>query len=502
MVADDQAPANSHPELSPFSALASPVKLAAEVTPMPPFIYIPGRFLFGAYALQQYECQNVDAEGHRARFTPSWNTGSSAGPGDPAFALYTFNMEYFDGDGRFVLNWEGQPPVAGDVYIGLGNIDDDRWDWFPAPPGADVVVDNLGPYKDMRPYLTLAVVLLGEQEALLDSVQIGERWIYEGVDMSMLLAPVLDFEVDAVRDDWAGRNPVAQDYAYLGEEMEGNIRWVLMSHTVDGLTHYGLVRIPPVYGDDKLPVLVMCHPGAGGIAPLGVQWFDNTLDDPLLRRSFIFVMPSFRAEQCLTETLGDYWSEGTYNLYDRDADDAIAMLDCVLTEFPEADPELVLAVGHSRGAQVAVRMAQRDTRIDGVITFAGWTDEWLASGQASAYYLLPELDTEPTTDQVQYLYNHALWELREGLRDEWQMRNVMLRMSTAYFADSLPRIQIHHGAQDGLPVDHAERLMDMLWDAGHVDAQLFIYPQAGHLVESFEGVETPVSDFLRSFLGE
>lgn len=73
--------------------------------------------------------------------------------------------------------------------------------------------------------------------------------------------------------------------------------------------------------------------------------------DPDDTQRFALVVPSFRGEVLVAGLLGSFSSEDPMSVFDRDADDAIALLDCTVQNFPQADPNLALSTGWSRGAR-------------------------------------------------------------------------------------------------------------------------------------------------------
>ena len=394
-------------------ALETPATLVSRVPPQNPFDYSAGRYLHGAYALEQFAGQRVAASQHRAVFTPVTPAGATAAPAEVAFAIWGLEMTAYTGDSTVTLFWQGQAPTSERLFVGLGNFAQNRWDWFVPPARGPLVLPDLHAYLSTHPYLLLAIVLLGHQPAELEGVQIGQRWIVSTADMSLLCAPVMRFESAALEADWASRNPVASEFEQIGQSIEPDgTRRIVVAHQVDGYLHYGAVVIPPAEEFEKLPVLVICHPGAGGVRWDDEEWFFALLADPALRQRFVLVVPSFRGERLSAGMLGSFTSEGRMSVFDRDADDAIALLDCVLENFTNADPHLVLSTGWSRGGQVAYRIAQRDRRIRGVIDFCGMSDEWTINGQGYMHEFFAGRQSEPEPSDFYY---HASGNTSVGL---------------------------------------------------------------------------------------
>jgi len=104
----------------------------------------------------------VTADGAAADYAPHWDLSAEPVAADLAWALYVFTLTDFEG-GRWVCNSWTAPPVAGEMWLGLGDRAAGRWDWYqPLPDG---FVDDRLLIEDLEPYLgaedtLLAVVAL------------------------------------------------------------------------------------------------------------------------------------------------------------------------------------------------------------------------------------------------------------------------------------------------------------------------------------------------------
>jgi dipeptidyl aminopeptidase/acylaminoacyl peptidase len=319
----------------------------------------------------------------------------------------------------------------------------------------------------------------------------------------MLFAPPLDFETDQLNAELNARTPDASDYALEEEIIEGSFTYHIVSYTVDGLKIYGILRFPTAAGEGDCPVLLWGHGGAGVANMYGLNWFTDFVGDSEMLDQFFVAIAASRGETVWSNTAG-YTCEGDIELYDRDTDDALGLLDCALTHYPQADPARVAAAGWSRGAQIVMRAGSRDPRIGGVISLAGWTNEWAVSGQSYAYYKLPELIDEPLDlTNLLYNYDHKLWELRYGFCDRWAMRQVFLRMSVAYSAATMPAIQVHQGAQDpGIDLSQGESIAAWLEWEGHTDYEYYLYPDGTHAPNSYPGAPASTRIFLAAIAAE
>lgn len=164
------------------------------------------------------------------------------------------------------------------------------------------------------------------------------------VDLDRLFAPPTEVEIQAVQSEWDARRrarayePGAVRTEYQGDLFGDGSRIVILSHTTGGapFTHYGAVRIPP--GEAPAggwPVVVYNHGGSSGFDLIDTM-------DRFVVGSFqevgsqsVVVVPTFRSEPMLNTPLGDLLSGGEQSPWDRDVDDALALLNATLQTFPD-----------------------------------------------------------------------------------------------------------------------------------------------------------------------
>jgi len=228
----------------------------------------------------------------------------------------------------------------------------------------------------------------------------------------------------------------------------------LVVYASEGLRIYGVVSVPTDPG--VYPIVLLNHGGDSGLAPL-------ELDTPLAA-SAIVAATSFRSEA--VHWFGtDYTSEGTPSPWDRDVDDALALLDAV-SRLPQADPGRVAATGGSRGGGVTLLAAAREPeRFRCAVDIYGPTDlfdpvfrptvELLANGGS---------DPRPGMD---FLKTQVLEPYLEGALHLAEARSQLIRRSAIYFADRLPPVQVVHGTEDDVvPVSQSDRLVARLQTLG------------------------------------
>ena len=457
-----------------------------------------GRFLWGANGLEQYGGRRVSISSHRAVFRPSSTEPNAAD--NAAYALFCFNVEDYVGENTFLIDWESAP-APGTAWFGLGNQDTSSWDWIlPDEESGALVVEDLAPYTNELNRLVLTVVILEEGEYILNSVLLGERWVVEGVDLTEVFAPPLEREIHGQWQQWSERNPVEDNYRYIGEVTDGDgFRHAVISHMVDGYTHYASMRHPVATGHEKYPLIVYCHPGAGGGAGLYAEAdFVKLINDDGFTDQFYVATPSFRSEPCHGGDVGSFSSDGPASVNDRDADDTIAMIDCLINHFPDIDIDNIFVYGFSRGAQVAVRVGQRDHRIKGVATFCGYTDEWAPSLQAWTADALSLIGSEEPSNH----FAHIVWDLVYGTGDVWAARSSLLLTTTAYFCEPLPAIQLHYGRNDdAVDIDQGRRLEEVLAELETVPYEYIEY-NAGHGEFHTLGGGDNLKRFLQDLMGQ
>lgn len=322
------------------------------------------------------------------------------------------------------------------------------------------------------------------------------------VDLDRLFAPAQPAEIQTVRSQWASRSPMVQGAQLVSVEplfigAAGVAEAGVFAHQVDGNTHYGFVVVPPAARDRDLPVLVYNHGGDGGISLTELAIVVAALGGRA--GEVIIVAPSFRSEQL--EAGGQiYQSTGDPSPWDRDVDDAIALLDLALTGVPAADPDRVVALGISRGGGVALLMGIRDPRIDAVIEIAGPTDFF---GEYVRGVIEEAIDGNPRDlPGLNTLNETFIQPLVNGAVTSDQVRLELARRSAVLFAESLPPVQVHHGtADDVVAVSQATALREAL-DAlpARTFDEVYLYEGAGHDPFAMTGLGDRIGAFLDRYL--
>lgn len=339
------------------------------------------------------------------------------------------------------------------------------------------------PNRGSRTEIYRILVLLSVLTGCGDGPTGPDGMVVEGVDLEAVFAPPTPQERDRVRTEvWGARSPEAEG---VREELSkdfplgsspGTVR--IYSHLVDGHRHYGAVVVPDGAAPGGLPVVVYGHGGDGGLdvdeLSLILSALGEAADD------FVYVAPSFRSEPLVVGAT-TFRSGGPASPWDRDVDDALALLDVALGETPAADAERIGALGFSRGAGVALLMAIRDPRIDLVVEFFGptdffdgWMQEIVADALRGRLRDLPGLGV---------LNERFIQPLERGTLPVEAFRIELVRRSAVLFADRLPPVQVHHGSEDTVvSVSQAESLISALEALGRGPPEdgYHVYPGGEH----------------------
>ncbi len=320
-----------------------------------------------------------------------------------------------------------------------------------------------------------------------------EDRIVEGVNLTELFRAPENVEIEAILGDWAARTHAAANATVVSQSpvsLGGTAATVrVVSHTVDGATHFGAIVSPDNATPGSLPLVVYLHGGDEGVdvsellsvLPIALS---SSQDD------YVYVVPSFRSEQLRYNGV-THTSTGDASPWDRDVDDVLSLIDVAIATVPAIDEERIGLVGFSRGACVAMLAGIRDERIDLVIEFFGptdfysdWTEDIFADALEGSLRDLPGLSV---------LNANVIQPLKAGELSYAEVRKEMLRRSPVYFLDYLPPTQGHHGTSDNVvPVSEGNRLKSAMSSSGLStdDYTVYIYTGGGHnpitLLGSFE----------------
>ena len=364
--------------------------------------------------------------------------------------------------------------------------------------GSEVTVSGVAPG-------TAAVTVTATDPAGLSATQAFTVTVEEAEpDLDALFSAPTPAEIAQVDIEWATRTPeVSGVQLELDEEVtQGfqSFRVRVISHTVGGLRHYGVVVSPVGASPGSLPVILYTHGGDTGVELAEIFLINSILQPKGL--SAAIVAPSYRSEPIEFEDR-EFLSEGPPSPWDRDVDDALSLLSVALEAAAELDGERIAVLGISRGGGVGLLAAARDPRIDAVVEFFGPTDFF---GEYAREIFEEALAGElrPVAG-LEYLDGALIQPWSRGELSDAEGRLELVRRSAAYFVGRLPRVQLHHGTADQVvAVSQAERLIEAMREAGKTEGEFeaHLYPGGVHDPFALPGAPDRAVEFLQGVLGE
>ncbi|MXZ73754.1 MAG: hypothetical protein F4207_03165 [Gemmatimonadetes bacterium] len=322
--------------------------------------------------------------------------------------------------------------------------------------------------------------------------------------LDVLFAPAEEVEISAVRADWASRDfsaaggMVELEEAYSMGGYPTTLR--VVSHQIEGLRHFGAIIVPDGAGAEGLPILLFAHGGDNGVS-VESTLFILTVALGEMTDDFVYLVPSFRDEPLRYDDRS-WLSDGPASPWDRDVDDALALVNLAMETIPEAQTDRYFAAGASRGGGVAMLMGIRDERIAGLITFFGPTDfqnEW---ARDIATLLVSGVTVDlPGVEHLRTTYVVPWWTGDVTLQDA---RLALIRRSAVLFAEDMPPLQVHHGDMDGVvSVTQAESMIQAMAEIGRgpPEFEAYIYPGGTHDITSMPSAIPRAVVFLRNLLG-
>lgn len=319
-------------------------------------------------------------------------------------------------------------------------------------------------------------------------------------DLGPLFAPPTPAEIVAVRADWATRPVDPIGWEIVDESTADGFRWQLVRTTLEGVDVYGVLRFPrAVPAGTPARVLLLHHGGTSGIQYSFVRDFDADHPGGCLADSALVVAPTYRDEAFLGGGgLTVRSSGGDPSPFDYDADDAIALLNAVLANVPEADPVGLTSWGRSRGANVAWHTALRDPRIRRTSAYFAPTDFRRPEIQAECQQAV-DTGTPSTDSLAKRVMSFIVEPWLAGTISLSAARHDLLAWSVVPFLDAPLRVQLHHGEDDSLvPVAHALAADSALTAAGAIppEFEAWLYPEGGHSTSGLTGHATRCEDYL------
>ncbi len=264
-------------------------------------------------------------------------------------------------------------------------------------------------------------------------------------------------ELNEIKIIWAQRDLSAKEVSIAYEHTEGEVNVKIYEHKVGSNKHYGAIITPTNPSNAKLPV------------ELSLDGLDQTnpsitIENNLLyfKGNTVLVVPAFRGRTMRYNGLSFVADGDSCDAWDGATDDTIALVNVLEATTPLANMKRILATGYSRGGNIALLMAERDSRIHTVIDGAGPVD----------FYRNEVKERYGYQYQCQFFDN----------KTESQARQKMLSSSPLRFnfLPNVKQVYIFHGGNDTtVPLWNPAEMNAHLLTQG-ISAKYFIYDGFGH----------------------
>jgi hypothetical protein len=304
-----------------------------------------------------------------------------------------------------------------------------------------------------------------------------------GIPISELLRSPAKEEIDAVRNEWKNRDFTPLDIRTEHAELKENGDSIkVISHDINGLKHYGLIRIPAGLKTQSAPILLVLHGGGSSI---------DVLETDLLYRiasgscrdvlsNYIVIAPSFRGDIVRGENFC-FRSEGyTGDVWAGAAEDAAFFLEVIKKLYKKDENVKTLAIGISRGATVGLILSGLTDKITHTIAISTHTD-----------FLNDDVFQN---ERVGGDFARCFFMPGDGPDN---IRKKILTSSPMYFAEHIHSFEIHQGTADHLTtVRHARALEHRLKELKRDStARFYFYEGKGHGFDDDRLVCKSLEDF-------
>lgn len=303
-----------------------------------------------------------------------------------------------------------------------------------------------------------------------------------GLSIEELLKEPTADELDEIVTEWQQKNfnPTDVQVVYA-EETENGDSIKVISHLVNGLLHYGAIRIPKSLNASSAPILLELEGGGTGLDVSKVSTLTSG-KCKVERDNYISILPSYRGNIlrgkgfCFRSEgyAGDAWLGA--------AEDAISFLESVKFMYNKTDSTKTIATGVSRGATVALIIGGLTNKLDYIIansTHIKFVDQHVVDNE-----------------RVGGSFSRAFYTPKAN-PDE--IRKRIIASSPYYFANNLPAFEIHQGTEDKkTTVWHARILEKRLKEIGRNDStyNIYIYNGKGHAYDDDDIVCASLKRFL------
>jgi PKD repeat protein len=148
----------------------------------------------------ELRAQRVTKAGSFATFSPALD-GDNDSFTDMSLCFYVFDLSAYDRDPTLRMQWD-TPPSAGSLWVALADLASNSWQFFQADEPA-LNVGDFAPYAQLEGRLIVALIVMGNQPAVLSEVRVGSLPPTAAFEADTLLGPpplTVKFDASASAD--------------------------------------------------------------------------------------------------------------------------------------------------------------------------------------------------------------------------------------------------------------------------------------------------------------
>ena len=293
--------------------------------------------------------------------------------------------------------------------------------------------------------------------------------------------PPTSAQLQEVQALWASRDLTAKNVSVFYRD-DSNLLYELRiyQHVVGGRTHFGAVTIPKNRPGTSFPVVLFAAGLSQDNPTMDIGRWAQAAQARLGQA--VFVVPAFRGVTLIYNGISVSATGDFCDAYDGATDDAIALLNVVEADVPQADFSRVMARGGSRGGNIALLMAVRDPRVTVASAASAPTDFYRAD--VAAHY--------GRQYQCQFIDGKTPEESRRRMLASSPLRFPILPNVTRVYLD-------HGGVDDVVPPWNAEEMAAAL-RAQAVNLEYHLYPGYGHDLGGSPEFQAVQNQIYESFL--
>lgn len=274
-------------------------------------------------------------------------------------------------------------------------------------------------------------------------------------------SPPTSSQLQEIQALWTSRDLSAQGVSvFYRDDSNANYELRIYQHVVGGRTHFGAVTVPKDNVTTSFPVVLFASGLSQENPTMDIGRWAQAAQSRLGQA--VFIVPAFRGVTLIYKGISVSAAGDFCDAYDGATDDAIALMNVVEANVPQADFSRVMARGGSRGGNIALLLSVRDPRVTVASAASAPTDFYRAD--VAAHY----------TQQYrcQFIDGKTPDESRRRMLASSPLRFPVLRTVSKIYLD-------HGGADDVVPPWNAEEMAAALRAQG-VNVDYHLYPGHGH----------------------